>query len=47
MANVFWGYQIGTLRKNRLNTTLWKKRYFWMKGVSKSLLQFSWYNYMF
>ena len=46
MANVFWGYQIGTLRRNGLNTTLWKKLYFWMKGVSSNLLQFSWYNYM-
>ena len=46
-SDAFWGYQIGTLGRNGLNTTLWKKLYFCMKGVSNNLLQFSWYNYMF
>ena len=30
----FWWYQIGTLGRNALNTNLWKKLYFCMKGVT-------------
>ena len=46
-SGIFWGYQIGILGRNVLNATLWKKLYFCVKGVSKNLLQFSWYKYMF
>ena len=46
-SDVFWEYHIRTLRRKGLNTTLWEKLYFCMKGVSSNLLQFSWYNYMF
>ena len=47
VSDAFWGYQIGILRRNGLNTTLSKKLYFCMKGVRNNLLQFSWYYYMF
>ena len=33
-SDVFWWYQIGTLGRNALNTNLWKKLYFCMKGVT-------------
>ena len=46
-SDVFGEYQIRTLGRKGLNTTLWKKLYFCMKGVSSNLLQFSWCNYMF
>ena len=45
--SVFWRHQLGISGRNGLNTTLWKKLYFCMKGVSNKLLQFIWYNYMF
>ena len=33
-SDVVWCYQIGTLGRNALNTNLWKKFYFCMKGVT-------------